>query len=176
LLQDKDRLRTKYELKAIDEGRTCHYYKWIRNLQPAVNSFPYPEEYSLPHVVVQTPLQLDEIYQRFKPFQPPSEKIPISFIDIYRSGRDQNLLVEIFINEEPFPQRVGLIIRRRRKGDLVISLHELGFPRPTAGIHLAVYFLVNWLQSLSEETVIMNSTLNLPEKAFGDQTGDNDFA
>lgn len=175
-LEDRGRLRTKYELKAIDEGRPCHYYKWVRNPRPAVNLFPYQEEYSLPHVVVETALHLEEIYQRFKPFHPPSEKIPISFIDIYRSGRDQNLLVEIFVNEDPFPQRVGLVIRRRSRGDFVISLHELGFPRPTKGIHLAVYYLVNWLQSLSKGTIIVNSTLNLQEMTFADLKVDDEFA
>ena len=58
--EDNARIRTKYEQKALDEGRICHYYKWQRNNIPAPNPFPAPLEYPMPHAVLQTPLTLHQ--------------------------------------------------------------------------------------------------------------------
>ena len=59
--EDLERIRTKYELKALAEGRTCHYYHWGRNGQAAENIFPFLQELDMPHIVIQTPISLDEI-------------------------------------------------------------------------------------------------------------------
>jgi hypothetical protein len=58
---------------------------------------------------------------------------------------------------------VCLAIRLRQAGDLVVGLHELGFPRPTPGIHLAVHHLVEWLRSLHVDVKVVGSTLNLSD-------------
>jgi hypothetical protein len=52
-----------------------------------------------------------------------------------------------------------LAIRQRPDGTLVIGLHEIGFPRPTAGIQLAVKHLADWVASLHPDTDILHHNL-----------------
>jgi tRNA (guanine-N7-)-methyltransferase len=159
------RRTTKYEQIAISEGRDCHYFLWRRNDQPAANEFPIPEETKVPHVVMSHPLNLDQIGKKFEPFQVDSGSTHIRYLDIYRSERNALQLVEIYVSEEPYHQRVCLAIRRRKAGDIVVSLHELGFPRPTAGIHQAVHHLVQWLLTLHPEVHVLSNTLNMDSVA-----------
>ncbi len=156
---DTQRLRTKYESIALAEGRVCHYYKWRRNSTPAPDPFFILEELVMPHVVMRTPANLNTISRAFIPFHLEEEGIHIKFMDVYQSTRDGKLLIEVFVGEEPYPQRLCLAIRSRTLGDMVISVHELGFPRPTRGVHLAVAGLVGWVTSLQPNFQIINSTL-----------------
>ncbi|MEZ4643685.1 MAG: tRNA (guanosine(46)-N7)-methyltransferase TrmB [Chloroflexota bacterium] len=159
LMEDNGRIRTKYEMKALTVGQPCHYFKWQRNDVAATNIFPIPQELSMPHVVMRSPLSLDEVAQQFVPFHVATETTEIKFIELFRSTRHQNLLFETYIHEEPMSQRLGLSLRVRQPGDWVLGLHEVGFPRPTAGLHRAVQALADWLASLHPETQIINSTL-----------------
>ena len=152
--------RTKYEQIAISEGRACRYFKWRRNRHPARNEFRIPEETAVPHVVISHPLTLDQIGRRFEPFHITSGSTHIKYLDMYHSLTHRLQLVEIYVSEEPYHQRVCLAVRRRQVGDVVVSLHEVGFPRPTPGIHLAVHHLVEWLCTLHPDVQIVGSTLN----------------
>ena len=161
--QDETRLRTKYETKGLQEGRLCHYYKWVRNTALAPDSYAILEELPMPHVVMTSPDSLETIASRFTAQTLELDAVNIKFLDLYQSTRPGKLLVETYVREEPFHQRVCLEMRQRRQGDFVISLAEVGFPRPTHGIHLAVHALVVWLQSQSPESRVLNSTLKLTE-------------
>lgn len=157
--EDHERIPTKYELKALAEGRTCHYYKWQRNQTPAPNPFPIPLEYPMPHAVLHSPLTLRQISEQFKPFQAAAGSTHINLLEAFRSAREDMLLIEVYLVEEPLKQRVGLAIRQRPDGTLVIGLHEIGFPRPTAGIQLAVKHLADWVASLHPDTDILHHNL-----------------
>lgn len=157
--EDNERIRTKYELKALAEGRICHYYQWQRNILPAPNQFPTPKEYPMPHAVLQSPLTLRQISEQFKPFQASAGDIHINLLEAFQSTQAGTILVEVYVVEEPLKQRVGLVIREREDNKLVIGLHEIGFPRPTAGIQLAVKHLAEWVASLHPETEIMHHVL-----------------
>ena len=159
---DSERLRTKYEKIALLAGRACHYFKWQRNKRRAPNEFPIPEEDIVPHVVISHPMNIDQIGGQFEPFYEAAGNTYIKYLDMYHSVQERLLLVEIYVNEEPFHQRVCLAIRAREEGDLVVGLHEVGFPRPTPGIHLAVHYLVEWLCSLHTDVKVVGSTLKLP--------------
>ncbi len=154
------RRRTKYEQIAISEGRTCRYYRWRRNRRLAPNEFPIPEETAVPHVVISHPLTLDQIGRRFEPFHITSGSTHIKYLDMYRSLKHRLQLVEIYVSEEPHHQRICLAVRRRQEGDVVVSMHEVGFPRPTPGIHLAVHHLVEWLRTLHPDVQLVGTTLN----------------
>jgi hypothetical protein len=56
-------------------------------------------------------------------------------------------------------QRLGLVIRQREPGNYVISLHELGFPRPTIGVQRAIGQLASWFLGLHEEAKILHHNL-----------------
>ncbi|MBK8433687.1 MAG: tRNA (guanosine(46)-N7)-methyltransferase TrmB [Chloroflexi bacterium] len=157
--EDNERLRTKYELKALAEGRTCHYYHWQRNETTAENLFPTPQEIPMPHAILQSPLSLAEMNERYTP-QSYNDELPIRFIRLYESGRDRALLVETHVAEDPLPQRVALFIQgRTTPNEYIIGLHEIGFPRPTVGIHHAIAHLARWVIGLDERTVVLHHNL-----------------
>lgn len=171
--EDNERLRTKYELKALKEGRVCKYFKWERNDQPAGDGYPIPQELEMPHAIIQTPLPLAALSERFVPHENTSE-LPVRYIRHYLAPDGRTMLVETHIAEQPLPQRVGLFIQERPNDELadgwqeyVIGLHELGFPRPTHGVHRAIAHLASWLVGLDGETVVKNHNLSggLPLKS-----------
>lgn len=156
---DPGRLPTKYESWARAEGRIPYYFHWRRNTTPIPHRFTPPEEFAMPHVVLRTPAQLDELAQRFRPTHEQLESVHIKFLEVYQSARDEALLVETYINEEPIEQRIGLLVRARAGGDVIVEPHAIGFPRPTRGVHLAVGRLTAWIEREYPATVVVNSTL-----------------
>ncbi len=165
-LDDPGRLRTKYELAGLREGRPPRYFQWRRNGTPAADPFPIPQEYAMPHVVLRLPADPAEIGRRFRPTVIEREAARIRFIEAYQSLRNGKLLIETYINEEPILQRLALEIRARPAGEIVIALAEVGFPRPTRGVHLAVGALVDWLREEFPSLVVVQSTL---QEAHGDR-------
>jgi hypothetical protein len=166
LTEDKARLQTKYEKIALAEGRSCHYFKYRRNSQVASDSFLIPEVSAVPHVVLSCPLHLDEIGRQFEPRLVEAGNMNIKYLDAFRSTIDGLLLAEVYVSEEPFHQRVCLAIRSRQGQDIVVSLHPIGFPRPTPGLHLAIHHLVQWLQTLHSGVAVITSTLKVPDDTY----------
>lgn len=167
LTADPDRIETKYERKARREGRVPLYFKWQRNdiTVPPGRQYPTLQEFSMPHAVIQSPLSLEEIAARFRPERFGGE-IPVRFMAIFRQipveeGLDDLLIVETHLAEDPMPQRLALFIQARGSGDLLVGLHELGFPRPTAGVHAAVGHLARWLLGLDEGMALRRHNLNV---------------
>lgn len=166
LTEDKARLQTKYEKIALAESRKCHYYKFRRNSRVVPDLFPIPEVSAVPHAVLSCPLSLNEIGRHFESRHVKTDSIHIKYLALYQSALEELLLVEVYVSEEPYHQRVCLAIRSRKSGDIVVSLHPVGFPRPTEGLHLAIYHLVIWLQSLHPNVTLLTSTLKVSENAF----------
>ncbi len=159
LTEDKGRLRTKYEQKALADGRTCYYFTRIRNTAAAPNIFPIPLELHMPHAIITTPLSLEEISQHFQPVSQSNETVSIRFNEMYRSTYHEALMVDVYLNEEPLQQRIMVVITRRKEGDYLVHLHEVGFPRPTTGVHFAVYRLAQWLANLHDDGEITSYKL-----------------
>ncbi len=164
--EDLERIRTKYELKALAEGRECHYYHWERSPQAAENSFEYPEEIDMPHIMIQTPLSLDDISERYNNTHNYPGDTPVRHLQMFHTVvmdelREHRpaLLVETHIAEDPMPQRIGLTIQSRPDSQVLIGLHEIGFPRPTKGIHLAAAHLARWVLSLDERNKLKHHNL-----------------
>lgn len=159
ILQDVGRKQTKYEQVALRQGRPPRYFKWRRNEVPADERFPVPKELPMPHVVLRLPADTTEIANRFQPAVFESGTTRFRFVEIYQSLHDNKLLIETYINEDPILQRIGLEVRPRPSGELVISLSELGFPRPTPGVHLAIRHLVDWLREEFPSLIVVQTTL-----------------
>ncbi len=155
------RPQTKYEQIALNAGRSCHYFLWQRNQEAAGDAFPIPQEFSMPHLILRSPLTLEAIQEQFTPASWQREDVSGRFVEIYRSNQGHVLLVDTYIAEEPLSQRVALTIRPRPEeaNQWIIGVHELGFPRPTAGVHLAVTALGDWLLSLHPNTQIIERNL-----------------
>ncbi|MBP6015367.1 MAG: tRNA (guanosine(46)-N7)-methyltransferase TrmB [Candidatus Promineofilum sp.] len=159
-LADEGRVQTKYEQVALLEGRTPRYYKWRRDDAAVVlELFPIPKELAMPHVVLRLPADVAEIGRRFQPHAVAIDSTRIRFVDAYQSLGDGKLLIETYINEEPLLQRLGLQVRARPTGEIVISLAEVGFPRPTRGVHLAISSLVEWLRAEYPSLVVVQTNL-----------------
>lgn len=170
--EDDGRLRTKYEQKALAAGRTCYYFKWQRNDQPISNHFPVPEEYPMPHILLELGLNLEQVVNQFEKQHYQANGISVQFIDLFFSGSRKVLVVDTYIQEKPADQRVLLGLAERPDGTLKIHLHEVGFPRPTPGVHFAIYQLSEWLLSLNAQAEIISHNLrNAPENwlKLGDQ-------
>jgi len=158
---DAQRVATKYETLARAEGRRPRYFSWRRNSAPAVNRFPVPQELPMPHVVLRGQPPPAEIGRRFAPGVVEFNGGHVRYVEAYESLRDGKVLIETFISEPPIVQRLALEIRARATGEVVISLAEVGFPRPTPGVHQAIHHLVEWLRETYPATVVVNTTLQV---------------
>lgn len=155
--RDEQRLPTKYEQIALSEGRTCRYFKWQRNETPAADAFPIPPELPMPHIIMQSPLTLEEIKERFRPESRVEEGVAVRLIGLFEAAEHEMLLVDTYVEEEPMSQRVGLTIRRRGADEVILNVHEMGFPRPTPGVHRAVRILGQWLEMLHPAMRVVKS-------------------
>jgi hypothetical protein len=113
----------------------------------------------MPHVVLQSPLDLDAIQAKYGRWHVSTNSCHINFMELFRAKAEEALFVETYIKEEPVTQRLGLVIRQREPGNYVISLHELGFPRPTLGVQRAIGQLASWMVGLHAETQILHHNL-----------------
>lgn len=113
----------------------------------------------MPHVIIRLPADTSEIGRYFRPAVVEQESTYIRFVEAFQSFHDGKLLIETYINEGPILQRIGLEIRARATGEIVIGLAEIGFPRPTRGVHLAIAALVQWLRREFPSLVVVQSNL-----------------
>ncbi len=149
--EDQARLQTKYESIARAEGRLCYYFHWRRNETPVADQHPVPEEYEMPHVVLNTAkakeTTLQEIAASFRPQTFTGEWGAIRFIDVLAAREHGALLIDTFVDDKAVTQRLGLTVRARNDDTLVVAVHEIGFPRATRGVHRAIKQLVDELTS-----------------------------
>ncbi len=159
VLEDAGRITTKYEQVARQAGRVPRYFQWRRNDAPASDRFPIPTELPMPHVVLRLPVGTAEIAQQFQPAVIEEGGTRVRYIELFQSAHDAKLLIETYVNEGPIKQRLGLEVRPRASGEIVVSLAELGFPRPTPGVHLAIRHLVARLREQFPALVVVHTTL-----------------
>ena len=160
-LRSEEGLRTKYEQIALKEGRRCRYFKWQRNDEPAKNDFPIPPELPMPHIIMHSPLSLQELKDRFRPASWVEDGEAVRLIGLFESAAHEMLLIDTYVEEDPMSQRVGLTIRRHGENEIILNVHEMGFPRPTPGVHRAVYYLSQWLQELHPKFSVINSNVRV---------------
>ena len=156
---DPDRLRTKYEQKGIAAGSRCFYFKWRRNTVTALDRYPLVQELPMPHAILRSPQSLTEIAGLFEQRQCEADDATIRLIDLYRSQRRPSIIIDTYISEQPFAQRLMLEIYRRPDGDYLLRLQATGFPRATVGVHAALACLAGWLCSLHGEARIVRHNL-----------------
>jgi hypothetical protein len=83
----------------------------------------------------------------------------VNLLESYLSPGDAKLLVEVYIGEESLRQRIAVTVKRRRDGDLVVGLGEIGFPRVTAGAQLAVARVALWIIGLHPDSALRGHNL-----------------
>ncbi|MCP4362168.1 MAG: tRNA (guanosine(46)-N7)-methyltransferase TrmB [Chloroflexi bacterium] len=157
--EDSERLQTKYEQLALNDGRTCHYYFWQRNNTAAPNPFTIPQETTMPHLILQTPLTIQEIESQFQAQDYAEGGVRVRFTAVFLAQNRHTLLVETFVAEDPLNQRIAILIRDRGRGEILLGLHEFGFPRPTPGVQKALALLAKWLETVNPKTIIRHHNL-----------------
>lgn len=161
--QDEARLHTKYESIARAEGRLCYYFQWQRNELPAADLHPVPEEFEMPHVVLDTAkgkdTALTEIAESFEPATYTGEWGTIRFIGLLTARDYDALLVDTFVDDRAVTQRLGLTIRARGDDTVVVAVHEIGFPRATPGVHFAIKQLTAEITNRHPYLTVVSSNL-----------------
>jgi hypothetical protein len=160
-----DRVITKYEAKAIQQGRIPYYFVYKRNHQPAPD-VPVIQELEMPHVVFTSPLTLDEMFTRASKVVGEDKQnngIYINIMDAYRSAGGA-LLFEVHVGEPTIDQRLALMVLERWRDknpaqEYTIQLNTMGHPRPTHGVHKAVALLAERLLKLHPEARILSQKL-----------------
>jgi len=165
-------VQTKYELKAISDGRECHYLVSCRNRSAVGDAVPALEELEMPHVIINSPMPLLEIGQRFEPAEFSTGSINVRLIDFFHSVRYDQAVVDTHIAEGELEQRVMVTIKRKSGDDYILTLRETGFPRPTPATHFAVLSLAEMIVSMHAKAEIIRHNLNL-ELAINGKTGGN---
>jgi tRNA (guanine-N7-)-methyltransferase len=148
------RVVTKYERKAQEAGRPCHYFAYMRNTSPAPD-VPVMKEIEMPHMVIKTPLSSAEILAHFQPGEHTVDDVHVRFMQAY-DGR-KTLLFEAYVHEPTIEQHLSLVFvaRDEHPGEYTLKLGTIGNPRPTEGAHVAVALLGRWLIGLSPETTVI---------------------
>ena len=157
----KSSLRTKYELKALRDDRTCYYFKRRRNTLETHNEIPRLEVLNMPHVIISTPLPLMEIGHLYEPANYSTEDIHVRFVDFFHSVQYDQAVVDTYISEGELEQRVLLTIKGKSKDRFVINMRETGFPRPTPATHFALRCLAELIVALHAKAEILGHNLKL---------------
>lgn len=162
--EDPERLRTKYESRALEEGRSCFYFKWRRSEDPSHGeTYPIPRELPMPHVILRPrsgdTLSLAELAQSLEPVTHTEEWGVIRFISFFVAHDEPQLLIDTYVDEPVMAQRLALLLRARADGSLVLSIHELGFPRATPGVHRAIRRLAMEITGRCPQLTIASSNL-----------------
>lgn len=145
---------TKYEGRALVEGRLCNYFAYRRNDRPAPD-VPVLREDSMTHIVFESPLSLDDMLAQFERSEYSFDDIHIRMLNAYRG--QNTVLFEVFINEPTIEQHIALILNKRQKErEYTLKMGSLGYPRVTPGLHKAVSVLGNWLVNLHPEGEIIS--------------------
>ena len=113
----------------------------------------------MPHVIIKTPMTLPEIQSAFTPQQFSEGAIHVRCLEAFLAQNGTTLLVDSYISEEPLSQRLGVQIRQRDTGEVVVRLHEIGFPRSTMGIQVAVKGLAEWVVNLHPAAEVVRHNL-----------------
>jgi tRNA (guanine-N7-)-methyltransferase len=158
---------THYERKARHAGRACFYFHYQR-VAPHVPPAPYDqaedkEILPMPNAMLRLPLSLDEASTRFTPHTLRSGERVARLIRVFREVNAPHLLIEAHIEEPLFSQHLMILVVQRGVDEVLVRLSEVGYPRPTRGVHDAVHGVVMWLLSLHPEAHILQHKLKWPQ-------------
>lgn len=152
------RVTTKYEATALEEGRTCHYFHYRRNRLPALD-LPVIEDFAMPHMVFSSPLSLEAMRERFTEFYHNADDFHVGYNSVYLGNH--MLLFEIHVSEPTISQHTTLLLTERKSpaGQYTLKLGNIGHPRPTEGVHMAVNALGRWLVTLHPDAEILEQSV-----------------
>ena len=149
-------ITTKYEEKGIREGRPGNYFKYRRN-ESVIPDVPVMEEWTVPHVVIKTPMTSQEIASAVEKVTfHKGEYIHVAVFNGFWNINNDSVLFEVNIDEPTIEQHIALSLRHREdKDDYILRYATFGMPRPTEGMHFATSSLAQWLVDLHPDAEIV---------------------
>lgn len=151
------RTLTKYESRAVQEGRPCYYFVYQRNAVPTPD-VPVIKDSEMTHLILKTPLNLDDMLAKFELSKHHFGDIHITLLYGYR-GRD-SVLFEVFVKEPTLDQHVAVVLAERvQEHEFTLKMGTLGYPRVTPGLHRAIRLLGEWLVSLHPAAEVVSNTV-----------------
>lgn len=149
-------ITTKYEEKGYREGRVGNYFKYRRNQNP-IPQVPVMEEWSVPHVVLKTPMTPQEIASAVeKTAFHKGDSIHVAVFNGFWNINFNSVLFEINIEEPTIEQHIALSLRHREENDdYILRYATFGMPRPTEGLHFATSTLAQWIVDLHPDAEIV---------------------
>lgn len=142
-----NRVITKYERKAITEGRTNKYFAYQRNDHPAPD-VALITEIEMPNIVFSTESDLFALADGFAKVTESfaTDEVHVSVMNAYRNA--DTLLFEVFVKEPTVDQHVGFVVvpRQNKPHEYTLKLASFGHPRATLGVHRAALVLEQVIQ------------------------------
>lgn len=157
---------TKYEAKALEQGRTVHYFVWCRVKQTNEVEVPVErvkaEVEDVPNVLLKGETQLApllgllstrswrERHREVEVFI----KLEAVYLELDRSSG----LVEVLVKEGGLAQKLGIVITAHG-GGVLLKPATFGYPRPTWGVKRALWHVANLLLEQHGALEPVNSTV-----------------
>lgn len=150
-------LTTKYEAKGIEEGRPGNYFKYRRN-EDSTPNIPVKEEWSVPHMLLKTPMASQEIAAKVEREAFHKGDIHVAMFNGFWNPSYNTVLLEINVEESTIEQHIALMLRpRETKGEYTLRYATFGMPRPTEGVHFATKAIAEWIVSLHPDAEIIGN-------------------
>jgi tRNA (guanine-N7-)-methyltransferase len=149
--------QTPYERKAQQAGRSCYYFRWQRTAAPILHPSIVQEETPMPNAKIELPISVEQIADAFQAMTFRQEDRIVKLLRVYQQARHPLLLFEVFIEEPLFTQQLMLCLQHEAGKLYLLKMAQVGFPRATRGVHMAIGVLIQWLLSLDQQARIVES-------------------
>lgn len=158
-----NRRPTKYEAKALEQGRTIHYFVWHK-AQTVEDPFVQIEKVdSMPNVTLQGFAAIEELLATLTPqtWQENHRNVEtlIKLDEIFSALDHAGGLIKVLVREGNLSQQIGISIYVQPEGTVLIKPSSFGYPRPTWGVKRAVWHIANVLLNGHEQLSVASSTV-----------------
>lgn len=154
---------THYERKARNVGRTCYYFKWRRTAEPVIHPPVVTLDETMPNAILHIPTDLETLAQELEQGVVRYADRIVNFRGVFRHTDQPTLLIETHIEEPLFSQRLMILIQQRAPHEYLLRMAEVGYPRPTDGVHDAIYALMQQFLKRYPGSQIVEHKVKFPE-------------
>jgi tRNA (guanine-N7-)-methyltransferase len=162
------RTPTKYQLKAMAQGISIHYFEWHKAAGPYEPREPGspPREVTMPTLTLEGEVAQGELFRDFRPalFRERHQgvEVVVKLEAVYRRSDAPVWLLQTFVQEDRLRQQFGIEIVARG-ATLLLKPSVLGQPHPTHGVKRAVWCAAHWLRSRHGSLAIRHESLGLAD-------------
>lgn len=150
-------VQTKYERRAITEGRICHYFTYQRN-EITTPAYPLIKELQMPHIVIQTGRTYTDLFDQIMPQDLDMDELHIHFLSRYINPKA--LLFEVFVHESGLEQHIGvMVIRRENTDEVTVKVSSIGTPRATKGVHQVVGLVADAVLRVAPDATVLQDKI-----------------